>query len=94
MLNDQELKTIILKDSVPKLSDDFYGRIERSVKSTSSPIVGDVLAWQDYLLKPQILILVMLAIIATVTLLNVSTVHSDDDLTKVDALSFSSSLTL
>lgn len=94
MLHDHELKKIILKDSAPELSEDFYARIEQSFKTHSSNYEGEVLTWRGYLSKPQVWALLILAVVATVVLLNGTIMHADDDLTKVDALSFSSSLTL
>jgi hypothetical protein len=94
MLHDHELKKIILKDSAPELSEDFYARVEQSFKTHSSNHVGEVLVLRGYLSKPKVWALLILALIATVVLLNGAVMHADDDLTKVDALSFSSSLTL
>ena len=95
MLDDHELRKIILKDAAPKLSDDFYARIvEQSFKTHSPNRTGEVLAWRGYLSKPQVWAVLLLAVVATVILLNGTVMHADDDLTKVDALSFSSSLTL
>lgn len=94
MLHDHELKKMILKDAAPKLSEDFYDRVEKSFKTHSFNYVGEVLAWRAYLSKPQAWALLILVVVATVVLLNGTVMHVDDDLTKVDALSFSSSLTL
>lgn len=94
MLHDHDLKKVILKDLAPKLSEDFYAKVEQSFKPRVANHLGEVLAWRGYLLKPLVLTSLILAVIATIVLLNGTVMHADDDLTTVDALSFSSSLTL
>ena len=68
--------------------------IEKELTVKKSYNGGEVLVLKDYLFKPYIWVLCMLIVWASVALFYVRVGHVDDDLTKVDALSFSSSLTL
>lgn len=94
MLNDKDLKNAILKGSTPKLSKDFYVRIGRLVEHESSHDQGSVLVGKAYLFKYQILVLLVIAIAATITLINLTSLHGDDDLNRIDALSLSGFLTI
>ena len=82
-----------MQTSVPELSEGFYEQVQSRLPVNSTFVMGHVLA-KNYLTKSQMWILLTLMILVTITLLNVTLTHSDDDLDKIDALTLSSSLTL
>jgi len=98
MLNDQKLKEKLLSEKSPILRESFYQDayevIEKELTVKKSYNGGEVLVLKDYLFKPYIWVLCMLIVWASVALFYVRVGHVDDDLTKLDALSISTSLTL
>ena len=94
MLDNRHLQKLIVNDSPPPLSENFFERMGASIGSDTMVYMGRSLAWRQYFTKPQLWILFALVAMTMIALLNAPVGHSEDDLDRLDALSMSSSLTL
>jgi hypothetical protein len=98
-MNNQEekIKQLILKDRAPKISQEFIkSTVEKSMSQISpGPAfrAASVLVFGHYFSYKQVALLVM-AIIASLILTQQYLDHQEDDLTRIDALSMTTLLSL